>query len=183
MYSGRDESRTTSVASSVVIELCNPLLDQERTLYCDNWYTSVGLATTLLSLQTHTVGTLRSNRLHKSQNLTNEKLRKDETKAEQSNNGIVMMKWRDQRDVLVLSTRHGPEMKEFTQRRGTAVMKPEIVIDYNKSKAFIDLSDQMTAYSPYFRRTVKWYRRLALEVITGTCMVNLSCGTQYCEQK
>lgn len=83
-----------------------------------------------------------------------------------------MMKWRDQRDVLMLSTCHGTGMKEVTQRRGTSVMKPEIVVDYNQSKAFTDLSDQMTAYSPYFRRTVKWYRRLALEIVSGICMVN-----------
>lgn len=39
-------------------------------------------------------------------------------------------------------------------------------------KAFIDLSDQMSAYAPYLKRTLKWYRRLALDIMLGTSMVN-----------
>ncbi|XP_072375793.1 uncharacterized protein [Diabrotica undecimpunctata] len=63
-------------------------------------------------------------------------------------------------------------MVKVTRRHGAAIVKPEIVVSYNKSKAFIDLSDQINAYSPYLRRTLKWYRRLILECILGTTMVN-----------
>lgn len=82
VYIGRDDTRTSSVANSVVLELCSPLLDQGRILYCDNWYTSVSLATNLLAHQTHTVGTLRSNRSHNSRIVKNARLRKGETQFE-----------------------------------------------------------------------------------------------------
>lgn len=56
--------------------------------------------------------------------------------------------------------------------KGKEISKPTVVIDYNKRKAFIDLSDQMAAYSPYLRRTVKWYKRLIFHLITATTVVN-----------
>ncbi|XP_072383820.1 uncharacterized protein [Diabrotica undecimpunctata] len=46
--------------------------------------------------------------------------------------------------------------------------KPQAVIDYNNCKAFIDLSDQMKSYSNSLRRVVKWYRKLAVELLTGS---------------
>nr|CAH7748430.1 unnamed protein product [Callosobruchus chinensis] len=46
------------------------------------------------------------------------------------------------------------------------------LVDYNNAKAFVDMSDQMAAYSNYLRRSVKWYRKLAFEFITGTSVVN-----------
>ena len=52
------------------------------------------------------------------------------------------------------------------------VEKPSCVIDYNKHKAYIDLSDQMKAYNTSLRRGVKWYRKLAIELLTGSVLVN-----------
>uniref|UniRef100_A0A8D9BFI6 PiggyBac transposable element-derived protein domain-containing protein n=1 Tax=Cacopsylla melanoneura TaxID=428564 RepID=A0A8D9BFI6_9HEMI len=47
-----------------------------------------------------------------------------------------------------------------------------MVVAYNQCKTYIDLSDQMTSYAPYLRRTVKCYRRVALEMLLGSCAVN-----------
>lgn len=50
---------------------------------------------------------------------------------------------------MVLSTKHTDELVTVWQRGGE-VQKPKIISDYNKCKAFIDLSDQMKAYSSSF---------------------------------
>lgn len=50
--------------------------------------------------------------------------------------------------------------------------KPAAVIDYNKSKSFIDLSDQIKAYSSCLRKSIKWYRKMAIEILLGSAMVN-----------
>ena len=36
----------------------------------------------------------------------------------------------------------------------------------------MDLSDQMSSYYTALRRGIKWYRKVALELITGTAIVN-----------
>ena len=50
-----------SASENVVIKLVKDLPNEGRTLYLDNFYTSVPLAYRLLELKTHTVGTLRQN--------------------------------------------------------------------------------------------------------------------------
>ena len=43
-------------------------------------------------------------------------------------------------------------------------IKPKVVIDYNKGKSSVDLSDKMPSYSSLHRKTVKWYRKLVVEL-------------------
>lgn len=44
VYTGKEKVDETSVSEKIVIELFRELLDKGRTLYTDNWYTSVTLA-------------------------------------------------------------------------------------------------------------------------------------------
>nr|CAH7723596.1 unnamed protein product [Callosobruchus chinensis] len=78
-------------------------------------------------------------------------------------NGIVVFKWRHKRDVIMLSTKHTDEMVEIPSRDG-ARFKPKAVIDYNKAKSFIDLSDQMSSYSTSLRRNIKWLKKMPLNL-------------------
>ena len=89
-----------------------------------------------------------------------------------SNTGIVVTKWQDKRDVLTLSTKHVGEMVKVSSARSVEVDKPDVIVDYNKSKAFIDLSDQIKAYSTSLRKGIKWYRKIAVEVLLGSTIVN-----------
>ncbi|XP_072398217.1 uncharacterized protein [Diabrotica undecimpunctata] len=58
------------------------------------------------------------------------------------------------------------------QRRGNNIQKPKVVVDYNSGKSSIDLSDQMWSYSTALRRTVRWYKKIAIEILLGTSIVN-----------
>ena len=51
-------------------------------------------------------------------------------------------------------------------------MKPQVVLDYNKGRQGIDLSDQLSAYCTCLRRSIKWYRKVAFELVFGTALVN-----------
>lgn len=64
IYSGASDDREEEVTLSedLVLKLCEGVLDQERTLYVDNFYTNVSLAERLLRRKTHLMGTLHSNR-------------------------------------------------------------------------------------------------------------------------
>lgn len=171
VYAGKEATSGVSVPQKVVMDLIDPLLHAGRTLYCDNWYTSIPLATTLMESSTHLVGTLRGNRRGNPKNVVKAKLKTGQTISAQSNTKIGVIKWQDRREVLMLSTKHKDQLLSVS-KRGKEVMKPKAVLDYNKAKSFIDLSDQMSSYSTTLRRTIKWYRKIIFELLFGTSVVN-----------
>lgn len=170
IYCGADKIDGMSVATKVVLELLGGSLDKGVTLYTDNWYTSIELAKKLKNRRTHLVGTLRRNRKGLPKVVTSAKLRKGEIVGREKD-GVVIFKWKDKRDVLMLTTKHNLDMIEVPGRAG-ARMKPKAVAEYNRAKSFIDLSDQMSSYSTSLRRSLKWYRKVAVEMIIGASIVN-----------
>lgn len=174
VYSGKIQNLKTGVAENVVMELIDGLLDEGRVLYTDNWYTSIPLAYQLQQRKTHLVGTLRLNRKHlPPEVVAAAKLRKGDISAKETEDGIVVLKWRDKRIVSALSTKHSG-LKTITKKTRTnkTLIKPECIVDYNTGKSSIDLSDQMAAYGSALRRCTKWYRKLFFEVLWGTSIVN-----------
>lgn len=191
IYSGKskDGTRTVGLAKSVCTKLMEKLLNEGRTLYVDNFYTSYELAKLFLAQKTHVVGTLRSKKKNMPKEVMDKSLRPGEVYAREDQHGIVVMKWRDKRDVRLLTTKHnadieerqeadeelesGPSTRDADQRkRRKVVKKPIAIVDYNKGKCGIDISDQMSSYESPVRKGVKWYRKLALELITSTAVVN-----------
>ena len=171
VYCGKDKVPNKSSSEKVVLSLSDNLLDKGRTIYTDNYYTSVSLAHQLQKRNTHLVGTLRNNRKFNPKHITDKKLRKGETVAAESNTGVVVQKWKDKRDVCTLSTKHTADLETVTHF-GKDIQKPIAVVDYNKHKTYIDLSDQMKTYTTSLRRGTKWYRKLAIELILGAALVN-----------
>ncbi|XP_072398290.1 uncharacterized protein [Diabrotica undecimpunctata] len=45
-------------------------------------------------------------------------------------------------------------------------------MEYNEAKSSIDQSDQMASYNSPLRKSLKWYRKLAVEFLLGTSLVN-----------
>lgn len=172
VYAGKNDETTNTTPHNVVMNLLSGLLNKGHTLYTDNWYTSVGLARSLLDNETHLVGTIRKNRRHLPKTVVSTKLKKGEYIARESYDGITALKWRDKREVLVLSTKHSDRFAKVSRRQGNEVMKPQIIVDYNKAKGAVDLSDQMSAYSSPLRKSVKWYKKLAFDLLLNTAIVN-----------
>lgn len=171
LYSGKEQDAKASVPTKVVLTLAEKLLGQGRTAITDNYYTSLALANQLLDTKTHLVGTLRSNRKGNPKAVITKKLKRNDIIAQENARGITVMKWRDKRDVLVLTTKHTDQMEEV-RIRGEIKYKPKAILDYNKGKGSVDMSDQMSSYSTALRKTVKWYRKVAIEMVLGTALVN-----------
>jgi len=145
-----------------------------RTICTDNFYTSVHLAHQLLDRDTHLIGTLRANRRGLPKSVTERKLKVGEVVAGQDAKGVVVMKWRHKRDVMLLSTKHDASVVCTGQdkRKKENVFKPQAVIDYNTSKQGIDLSDQMSSYHTCLRKTIRWHHKVAIEMLFGISVVN-----------
>lgn len=151
-------------ASSVVHEIMQPYLEKGHTIYMDNYYSSVKLAEDMLRNRTHIVGTLRSNRKGNPAEVTGKKLKKGECIWKRRDN-IVVGKWKDKRDILVISTCHKFELTPVTNRRGNEKIKPNIVADYNQFMSGVDRADQMISYYSTPRKTIKWYLKLFFHLL------------------
>lgn len=88
-----------------------------------------------------------------------------------SDSNVLVLKWKDKRDLCMISTKHNSEMIE-TRVKGKIINKPKVVVDYNAGKTSIDLSDQMSSYSNPLRRSTKWYRKVALDSILNIAVIN-----------
>ncbi|XP_029054531.2 piggyBac transposable element-derived protein 4-like [Osmia bicornis bicornis] len=178
IYAGRDSSeiQRVGIAEKVCFELINKLLNEGRTLYIDNFYTSYELAVKLLNFKTHVVGTVRHNRKFMPKAVMLHPLKRGEIISREDDNGIVVLKWRDVRDVRILSSKHAPIMVPIsdssTLRGRPPKIKPLAVIAYNTGKSGIDRSDQMASYATTIRKSIKWYRKLAIHFLIGTSVVN-----------
>nr|CAI5863375.1 unnamed protein product [Callosobruchus analis] len=122
--------------------------------------------------------------LHFSNNetVTDAKLEKGAMIARESNTHVVVGKWKDKREVLFLTTEAVPKITDVQTKRG-AVKKPSTIAKYNSIKSFIDVSDQKASYSTAVRRGIKWYRKVAIELLTNTAPVNAHIAYQSVTKK
>lgn len=79
VYCGQDpQISSLDKPGSVIVELCEDLLDQGRMIIADNWYTSIPLAEYLLTRKTDLCRTLRKNRKNIPLLVKNKKLKRGE---------------------------------------------------------------------------------------------------------
>lgn len=78
VYGGKDSSKENVglISKQVVLEMVHPLIEEGRTLYTDNYSTSVDLEKDLLDKKTHLVGTLRQKRKHNPKPVVTSKLKR-----------------------------------------------------------------------------------------------------------
>ncbi|KAJ8945521.1 hypothetical protein NQ314_009196 [Rhamnusium bicolor] len=108
-YAGKNLELQKTTPTSMVMNLCQPILNYGQTVITDNWYINVELAHAIVPTQ---------------------------------------------------------------NRIGNIKYEPQMVPDYNAGKSAVDLLDQMTAYQSPLRKSLKWYRKLAIEIILYTAIVN-----------
>jgi len=167
IYCGKsDISAGMGHADAVVMKLMENRLDLGHELYMDNFYNSIPLAKLLLQRKTLVCGTLRRNRKFLPKTVVEAKLKRGEC-VRQRNGRIVVAKWHDNRDVLMLSTFHTGQLTDTgrNNRRGERIFKPDCVLGYNRSMCGVDRVDQLTAYYTPLRKTLRWYKKVVLHFL------------------
>ena len=150
--------------ASIVLHLMKDFLNKGYCVYADNYYNSVQLTRKLSVYSTYICGTLRFDRKEDPKEVISKKRNKGEFDWRR-NGTIVVSKWRDKRDVLTISNMHSGKIMRVANRHGQVMFKPNIVSDYNKGMAGVYRSDQMLSYYPALRKTIRWYKKLALILI------------------
>lgn len=153
------------VTSKIVMTLLDPLLDKGYCLYIDNYYSSPSLSDLLCTKLTDCVGTVRMNRKEMPKNVKDAKLKKGEI-ACAFRRKTMALKWKDKRDVGILSSIHDNAMVQVKSRRGRAGIKPQAIADYNANMGGVDLSDNLlTHFSCARNRLKKFYKKIFLHLL------------------
>ncbi|XP_068129769.1 piggyBac transposable element-derived protein 4-like [Hyperolius riggenbachi] len=163
--------REFGCATSSVLTLIEPLLDQGYCLTTDNFYSSPELFEHLIQHKTDAYGTVRANRRNMPSAFTARKLKKGEVVAWQKGK-MMALRWRDKRDVCILSTVHNSETARTTTRSRQEVEKPKAVLDYNKTMGSVDRADGAMSFYPAVRKQQRKYYKKIFRHLLEQCLWN-----------
>jgi hypothetical protein len=83
---------------------------------------------------------------------------------------LSAVRWKDKRDVFVLTNMHAPPAEgHFVDEAGHAV-KPRVIEDYNTHMGYVDKSDRMANSYGIARRTWKWTKKLFFHLLDMTIL-------------
>ena len=140
----------------------------------NNFYNSQAKAQRLKSLKTDCVGTLHPSSKDVPQIVKEKKLKNGELVAQHSG-PVSILKWKDKKDVTMISMYHGEETRMKRKKCRQEKQNPVSVLDYKENMGGVDLKDQLL--QPYLLETkkmTKWYIKLFRRLLNTTvlnCMV------------
>lgn len=166
IYTGKqDRNVDGGLSYAVSMAMVEGLTGQNRTLYCDNWYTGVKLFKDLRAKGTSACGTVRTNRKEFPSAVAQvKKLERGESYSVQRDHMVASV-WYDKRPVYLLSTAHnatGPH----TVRRHTGsgnyslVPCPPALKAYTTHMGAVDRSDRLSRQYTISRKSKKWWKRM-----------------------
>lgn len=107
-------------------------------MYCDNFYNSIPLAEKLLEHTTAVCDTVCKNQKGIPTEILTKKLKKGEVTGRVNDKDVKIIKWKDKRDVLTISTVNSHDVQMIPtgkkNRKGEVILKPKSVLDYNEAK-------------------------------------------------
>lgn len=176
LYTGQesellDNEDDLGASSNVVIRLTRSIPRHKNyKLFCDNYYTSMPLFHCLYENGILAVGTIRSNRIinNPMPPKTNKNSRGhiEEYITSYENCPFVYARWKDNKDVTLLSTYVGQEptltAKRYNRstRQHDFVPVPQIIKCYNLHMGGVDLLDSVIGRARIIMRSRKWYMRI-----------------------
>ena len=104
-------------------------------------------------------GTLQPDRKQNLSQEIGEKLQEGEM-VFTSHGDISVTRWKDERDVRVISNAHVPTMMDSVNRHGKSKGNPKVVYIYTNHMLGISRSDQMLLFNSALRKIVKGYKKV-----------------------
>ncbi|XP_018574685.2 piggyBac transposable element-derived protein 4 [Anoplophora glabripennis] len=101
------------------------------------------------------------------------KLKKRET-ASRSSDICLVTKWKDRRDVTMITTMHENKivtLDKIDRATNENVKKSLCVVDYNEKMGAVDRSDMMMSSIDSLRKSMKWYKKLFVHTL-DICVLN-----------
>jgi len=170
LYTGRSEVPVSEFGATydLVMDMLRGYFGQGYIIYMDNYYSSPKLYTDLWVVGVGASGTLRANRKGVPQRIKDRTVEKGSTFT-MHNDNLMLTKFHDRKVVHLLSTTDKavkvPSGKN-NPATGQPIMKPEVVVNYDKYMGGVDRSDQMVSYATFQARTLKWWKRVIFHVMS-----------------
>ncbi|XP_039763838.1 piggyBac transposable element-derived protein 3-like [Pararge aegeria] len=161
--------KSLGVGASVILHLSKSI-PRGSCLYFDRFFSSIPLLERLNELGLHGTGTIMMNRVLERKNMDfklDRKMKRGESQQFVSND-VVVVKWMDNKSVLVASNctsgddsclikRWDKNLSAFTD-----VSCPKVIANYNKNMGGVDILDQSIEYYRTFIKTKKWTLKVIL---------------------
>ncbi|CAG4977377.1 unnamed protein product [Parnassius apollo] len=71
-------------------------------------------------------------------------------------------KWKDKRPLMYITTEYEERVVPVVNKRGQISEKPEAIAKHNVFMSGVDRQDQLLAFYPCERKTLRWYLKLAI---------------------
>ena len=166
-----DKYSDYGLSTSSVLSLVDALLGKGYCVTMDNFYTSPELFDLLIQQKTDAYGTVRSNRRNLPADFATEKLQKGEVRAWQKGK-LMALRWKDKKDVCILSTVHNAACSTAETSGGKEVKKPNAILDYNHTMGGVDNADQEMTFYPITRKQQKRYYKKIFIHLLEQCLWN-----------
>ena len=169
-------------SADIVLNLCDNLSENKNfKIFCDNWFSSIALASALKEKGILFVRTIRSNRMGKC-DLKRENELKEQGRGSydfqvETPNNIAMVRWFDRKSINFISSytciQPLGECKRYSssEKKCINIPRPSIVAEYNKYMGCVDLSDMLIELYRINIRSKKWYMRIVYWCL-GVAVVN-----------
>lgn len=167
----QEESQLLVSAKTVLVLAKTINRPSDSTIYADNYFTSIELVEYLKdNVGCRYVGTVRVNRVGRAPLISTKELDKKTSPRGQydycSSNGILALRWKDNKNVTVLSSDAGVEpvgkVKRYDRnsKKKVEVPCPNVIKQYNGKMGGVDKSDMLTHLYKSPMRARRWYMRL-----------------------
>ena len=179
-----DPECTTTTKTVMGLLKKGNLLGKGHHVYMDNYYSSPEFFWELHFKETLACGTCRSNRKKMPESVTKTKLKKKGECVFRRNGPLLCLKWKEKKDVTMLSTVHEAIFMETgdLDREGKKIGKPECSYYYCGRMGGVDLSDQLLNYYSFLRKSMKWSQKWLIHlfnlVILNAYIINRHHGCQ-----
>ncbi|CAH2101307.1 unnamed protein product [Euphydryas editha] len=173
----KTKEKSMGLGAKVILTLCrtmhNPVLS---VVYFDNFFSSIKLMTYLRDeMGILSIATFRQNRIRKC-DLESDKTIKTKPRGFADyriceDQKIIMVKWLDNKPVLIASTYVGLEPMGVCNRYSKdakgfiEIPCPKIINEYNKHMGGVDLSDMLIAIYRTYYKTHKWYMAIFSQLL------------------
>lgn len=174
-YYGRQDRGPLRIYEDVCLKLCTmgEVLGKQHHIYMDNYFSSVPMFKDFLNkYSTYCCGTLRKNRAFLPKNLmvsSHQELPERGSTIFSKCSDLLLTVWRDRKVIHILSSIHGSQMMTCTRnmkdKKSGKFSRAEIPIpisvkEYSKFMGGVDLTDQMTSYYSFARKSQKWTKKI-----------------------
>lgn len=158
----------------LVFRLLQPYLGKGHHVYMDNWYSSPVIFHNLTLVDTGATGTVRSNRVGLPNGFSKIKVTEKGEKRVFTKDNLQVMRIMDRKAVNIMSnifsaTDLNTGKKHWKSKED--ILKPQMMVMYNKYMGGVDANDQLLQYSAFDRQNVKWWKKCAFRLL-NLAMVN-----------